>query len=382
MEAVGRLAGGIAHDFNNLLNVIMGYASLLTRRVSAGADASRLAQIVKAAERAAGLTRQLLAFSRKQVLEPRVLDLDTVVGELGGMLRRLIGEDVELVLQPGAGLWPVKADPGQLEQVVMNLAVNARDAMPQGGTLTISTANVEVDPEEAWRHPTVAAGRYVVLTVRDNGCGMDQEVQSHIFEPFFSTKEKGKGTGLGLATVYGVVQQTGGQIRVESAPGRGAAFHIYLPPTEAAPTSAPAPARVEPRRGAETVLLVEDEDSLRELAAEVLEGLGYRVLVAVDGKDALRVAQGAKGPIDLLLTDVIMPGLSGREVAARLAPARPGLHVLFMSGYTDEAIAHHGVLEPGMRLLNKPFTPDQLAQAVAHALDEATAHPSAISEQF
>jgi PAS domain S-box-containing protein len=368
MEAVGRLAGGVAHDFNNLLNVIMGYAALLSRRVAAGADASRLAQIVKSAERAAGLTRQLLAFSRKQVLEPVVLDLNAVVGELGGMLRRLIGEDVELVLQPAAGLWPVKADPGQLEQVVMNLAVNARDAMPHGGALTITTANVEVTPAEARQQATVPAGRYVVLTVRDNGCGMDQETQSHIFEPFFSTKEKGKGTGLGLATVYGVVQQTGGSIHVESAPGRGAAFHIYLPPSEGALAPAPPALAPELRHGAETVLLVEDEDSLRELTAELLEGLGYRVLAAGNGADALRSAQGHRGAIDLLLTDVVMPGISGREVAARLQQARPGVRVLFMSGYTDDAIAQHGVLEPGVRLLNKPFKMDQLAHAVAQAL--------------
>jgi two-component system, cell cycle sensor histidine kinase and response regulator CckA len=281
-------------------------------------------------------------------------------------------------MEPAAGLWPVKADPGQLEQVVMNLVVNARDAMPQGGILNISTANVQVSAAQAARLPALTAGPYVVLTIRDNGCGMDQETQAQIFEPFFTTKEPGKGTGLGLATVYGVVKQSGGYIWVDSEPGRGAAFHIYLPPAEGAAEagSVPDPAPSGILVGAETILLVEDEEPLRRLAAEVLTGRGYVVLPAASGAEALRAAQTHQGAIDLLLTDVIMPGMSGRVLADRLSVTQPQLRVLFMSGYTDDAIAHHGVLEEGARMIGKPFTVDALSVAVRQALDEEVTVPA------
>ncbi|MGH9861995.1 MAG: PAS domain S-box protein [Candidatus Acidiferrales bacterium] len=371
MEAVGRLAGGVAHDFNNLLTVIRGHSELLSNRLGEGhALRPSVLEIDKAAQRAAALTQQLLAFSRKQMIQPRLLDLNGVVANTQDMLRRLIGEDIELIAVASPELASVKADPNQLEQVILNLAVNARDAMPKGGKLIIETANAELDEVYASQHPGARPGRYVLLAVSDTGTGMDAETQAHLFEPFFTTKEKGKGTGLGLATVYGVVKQNEGYIWVYSELGRGTTVKIFLPRVEqavegeaakpAAPVAAP--------RGSETVLLVEDEEPLRRLAREFLESNGYRVLEAPTGQEALRLAERFQGPIHLLLTDVVMPGLSGRELAERLAPRRPETKVLYMSGYTEDAIVHHGVLGPGMSLLQKPFTLDALARKLRQVL--------------
>jgi PAS domain S-box-containing protein len=369
MEAVGRLAGGIAHDFNNLLAVMLGYTTLTQSRAADAAVVTRnLEHIRTAAERAASLTRQLLTFSRKQVLMPRVLDLDAVVGELSTMLERLIGEDIQLVTEIAAARGRIRADRSQMEQVIVNLAVNARDAMPQGGRLDISLRGVTVDgPGEAG---ALRPGRYARLDVRDNGVGMDAETMDRVFEPFFSTKEHGKGTGLGLATVYGIVKQSGGHIAVESSPGQGTAFRIWLPEVqdEVAET-AEAPSRSEAPRGSETILLVEDEEAVRHLLLEVLTGSGYHVLLAASGAEALKISRAHGGAVDLLLSDVVMPGMGGREVAAVLAAERPALRVLFASGYTAEAIARQGVLEAGLDLIHKPFTPDALLQRVRERLD-------------
>jgi nitrogen-specific signal transduction histidine kinase/CheY-like chemotaxis protein len=371
LEAVGRLAGGIAHDFNNLLTVITGRADFLLHTFQA--DDPRLRQIdliSQTARRAAALTRQLLAFSRKQVLQPKVLDLNAVVGTMDAMLRRLIGEDIDLLtaLQPDLGR--VKADPGQLEQVILNLAVNARDAMPRGGRLTLETADVELDETHARRHIGARPGRYVKLAVSDTGCGMDAETQARIFEPFFTTKEAGKGTGLGLATVYGIVKQSGGHIWVYSEPGRGTIFKIYLPRVEEVPESAAPEAYHGIRRqGSETVLLAEDDAELRGLASEILRGHGYTVLEATNGVEGAGVAEGHAGPIHALVTDVVMPRMGGRELAEALRSAHPETKVVYMSGYTDNAIMHHGVLEPGIVLLEKPFTPDALLGKVREVLD-------------
>jgi two-component system cell cycle sensor histidine kinase/response regulator CckA len=373
MEAVGRLAGGVAHDFNNILTAISSYSELLLADF-ATEDPRRadVEEIRKATDRAAALTRQLLAFSRRQVLQPKIVDLNTVIAGAGKLLRRLIGEDIALVTRLDPALGPVRADAGQLEQVIMNLAVNARDAMQTGGTLTLETENVVIEASKlAAEERIVAPGRYVLLRVRDTGSGMDADTRRHLFEPFFTTREKGKGTGLGLATVYGIVKQSGGFIWVDSEPGRGAAFRIYLPRVdEAAPPAARAAAAAEPAAaGTETILLVEDEDAVRAVARESLRRHGYRVLEARDAESALAIAAGFEGHIGLLLTDVVMPGLSGRALADRLAPKRPGTRVLFMSGYTDDAIVQHGVLEPGLSFLQKPFTPDVLAQKVREVLD-------------
>jgi PAS domain S-box-containing protein len=371
MEAVGRLAGGIAHDFNNLLTAILGSSDLLLEDLS-GDDQRRadVEDIKKAAQRAAALTRQLLAFSRQQVLAPQVLDLNALIADLEKMLRRLIGEDLEFrtVLAPDLGA--VRADPGQIEQVIMNLAVNARDAMPQGGKLTVETANVDLDEAYAQAHVPVVPGRYTMVAVSDTGIGMDTQVKGHIFEPFFTTKEKGKGTGLGLATVYGIVKQSDGYIWVYSEPGQGTSFKIYLPRVEA-PAEPPAPNATPPTslRGSETVLLVEDEDAVRNLTRRVLEAHGYTVLTAADGQEALRLADRHRGPIHLLLTDVVMPNMSGRQVAERVLSARRGTKVLYLSGYTDDAIIHHGVLAPGIAFLQKPFTPQGLARKLREVLD-------------
>ena len=373
MEAVGRLAGGIAHDFNNILTAITGYADLLLEDLAAKDPRRQDAEeIRKASDRAAGLTRQLLAFSRQQVLQPRVVDLNALVSELEKMLRRLLGEDVTLATALAPTLGRVRTDPGQLEQVIMNLAVNARDAMPTGGRLTIETADVEFDAAFAGDHYPAQPGEYVMLAVTDTGSGMDAETQVHLFEPFFTTKEKGKGTGLGLATVYGIVKQSGGFIWVYSELGVGSTFKIYLPRVEAAaepPSSRAAPAPVA--RGTETVLVAEDEAPVRAVARQTLERYGYRVLEAPSAEAALDVAQRYSGPIHLLLTDVIMPGLSGRDLAVRLATLRPETRVIYMSGYTDDAITRHGVLEPGFVFVQKPFTPDRLARAVREVLDGA-----------
>jgi two-component system, cell cycle sensor histidine kinase and response regulator CckA len=370
MEALGQLAGGVAHDFNNVLTAIGGYAELL--REDLAADDARRAdvdEILRATERAAALTHQLLAFSRRQVLAPRVLDLNAVVEDLDKMLRRLIGEDVELRIALAPKVGTVRADPGQLEQVILNLVVNARDAMPRGGKLTIETTNAELDESYAVEHPGVTAGPHVMLAVSDTGVGMDAATQAKIFEPFFTTKERGKGTGLGLATVYGIVKQSGGHIWLYSEPGRGTTFKIYLPQVDLAPEQlAQAPAARETPRGTETVLLVEDDEAVRNLARKRLEALGYTVLAASGGGDAIDLAASV-GPIHLLVTDVVLPGMSGRELATRLVAARPGLRVLYTSGYTDEAVVHHGVLDPGIAFLQKPFMPAALARKVRDALE-------------
>jgi PAS domain S-box-containing protein len=371
MEAVGQLAGGVAHDFNNLLAVIVGYADLLLRRVPADDERSlhQIEEIKKAGERATSLTRQLLAFSRKQVMQPKVLDLNAVVTDLDKMLRRLIGEHIEMQTVLSSKLGSVKADPGQIEQVLMNLAVNARDAMPDGGNLTIETANVELDSRYTQKHRPVEPGSYVMIAVSDSGCGMSAELQSRIFEPFFTTKDKGKGTGLGLSTVYGIVKQSNGSIWVYSEPGKGTTFKIYLPRVdEPAPLVEASVEKSTKLKGTETVLLVEDEEAVRHLAQEVLKSNGYRVLDASNGNEAVRVAEQHQGVIDLMLTDVVMPQLGGRELAEKLSVTRPDMRVLYMSGYTDDAIVHHGVLDGRAAFLEKPFAPDALALKVREVL--------------
>jgi two-component system, cell cycle sensor histidine kinase and response regulator CckA len=378
MEAVGRLAGGIAHDFNNLLMVIQGYADLLADRLPEGESLRRNAeQIQTAAQRATSLTQQLLAFSRKQMLAPKVLNVHSVVADMEKILRRLIGEDVELRTSTEHDLWLVKADRSQIEQVVMNLAVNARDAMPRGGRLTIETANVELDPSCVHTPAVLAPGKYVMLAVTDNGCGMDSNTQAHIFEPFFTTKEKGKGTGLGLATVYGIVKQSGGYIWVYSEAGHGTTFKIYLPKIEEDSPLAAHDRRVDAislPRGSEVVLLVEDERGVRELARQYLEMGGYTVLEAEDGHMALELASMHAGTIHLLMTDVVMPGISGREVAERIVAIRPGIKVLYMSGYTDQAAVHQGILEEDAVLLQKPFTRALLAAKLREVLSVEVVH--------
>ena len=375
MEAVGRLAGGVAHDFNNLLTLILGHSHLLLDRLEADNPMRAQIELIRTTgERAAGLTRQLLSFSRKQVLHPTVLDLTAVVTGLTSLLRRLVGEDVRFVIAPGPALGRIRADQGQLEQVLANLVINARDAMPDGGQITIRTANVQLDAAFSARHPEVRPGAYVMLAVGDTGSGMTPEVQAQIFEPFFTTKEVGKGTGLGLSTVYGIVTQHEGAIVVESEPGRGSTFTVYLPRVDEASTPATAVATpAAERQGTETILLVEDEVGVRALARDVLTMRGYTVLEATNGSAALRIAAQAAGPIHLLLTDVVMPGLNGRETADRLKVSHPDMRVLYMSGYTDDAIVHHGVLGPGTALLPKPFTPPVLARKVREMLDAPAA---------
>ncbi|PYT34074.1 MAG: hybrid sensor histidine kinase/response regulator [Acidobacteria bacterium] len=371
MEAVGRLAGGIAHDFNNLLNVITGYGELISERLPQGDPmGAKVDQIKKAAQRAASLTRQLLAFSRKQVIEPRVLDLNALLADLDKMLRRMIGEDIEMSTVEGQPLGRIKADPGQIEQIVMNLVVNARDAMPQGGKLTLGTANVDLDQAFARRNAGARAGAYVLLSVGDTGTGMDPETQSHIFEPFFTTKEMGKGTGLGLATVYGIVKQNNGYIEVESAPGRGACFRVYLPRVQDRAEALRARESTAPPQGSETILVVEDEDLVRQVVREALRSFGYTVLETGDAEEGARICKSHAGPIHLLMTDVIMPKMNGRALAKRLTLQRPDLKVLYMSGYTDSAIVQHGVLEPGVSFLQKPFALTALARKVRDVLDE------------
>jgi PAS domain S-box-containing protein len=371
LEAVGRLAGGIAHDFNNLLGVIIGHGELAEASFARHPDARRrLQQILDAARRAAGLTRQLLAFSRRQVLEPRVLDLNAVVAETGDLLRRLIGEDVSLVSELDPALGRVRVDPGQLSQILVNLAVNARDAMPRGGTLRVVTSNADVDEAFASAHEPIRPGRYVQLVVADTGVGMDEAVRSRAFEPFFTTKPEGEGSGLGLSTVYGIVKQSGGYVWLDSAPGRGATITIHLPRVDA-PLDAPATPPPAGRRGSETVLVVEDQDSLRDLICEMLADAGYSVLAAADGLLALETSAGHPGPIDLLVTDVIMPGINGRELLDRVRDARPGLRALFISGYTNDAIARSGARIEGASLLEKPFGRDDLLRAVREALSAA-----------
>ncbi len=370
IDSIGRLAGGIAHDFNNLLTIILGYSNLLMGRLPPeSSEFSETTQIKKAAGRAAALTRQLLAFSRKQVLRPHVLNLNTVVSGIEAMLGRVIGEDVQLKTVLDPKLEPVKADPSQIEQIVLNLVVNARDAMPKGGILTIETGNVVLDAEYAREHPSVSPGSHVMFAVSDTGTGMDHQTLSHIFEPFFTTKERGKGTGLGLATVYGIVKQSGGSIWVYSEAGRGTVFKIYFPRFEG-PVSEPEPAGPAlSLSGSETILLVEDDELVRELTREVLRTNGYVVLEAKDGHEALRIGREYDGLIHLILTDVVMPQISGQQVVEQIASTHPDIKSLFMSGYTDDAIHHHGILDPGVNFIEKPFAADGLLQKVREVLN-------------
>ncbi len=378
MESIGRLAGGVAHDFNNLLSVILSYADLAIEDLKPE-DPIRddMVQIQTAARRATELTQQLLTFSRQEVRQPRVLDVNELVVGMDRMLRRVLGEDIELTLLLAQDLGPVLADPGQVEQVVMNLAVNARDAMREGGKLVIETANVALDAAYAAAHLGVAPGPYVRLAIRDDGSGMDAATRARIFEPFFTTKEVGKGTGLGLATVFGIVQQSGGHIGVHTEPGVGSSFEVYLPRTERV-AEAPwvsAPSAVAP--GTETILLVEDEDQVRAVACAILRRSGYHVLDTSCGDDALRVSRDYPSRIHLLLTDVVMPKMSGRKVAEALLPQRPDMKMLFASGYTDDAIVRMGVLDDGFAFLQKPFTPDALLRKVRQVLDDGESSPSA-----
>jgi len=374
MEAVGQLAAGLAHDFNNVLTAVLGSSELLLLDTPAGATTREEIEIIRdAATRAQDLIRQLLAFSARQVLKPVVLDLSALVDNVHKMLRRLIGEDIALTSTFAPGLGRVRADPGQMEQVLVNLAVNARDAMPAGGRLTLATANTDIEPPPpgAGAGGPVPPGRYVMLQVTDTGSGMDAMTQARIFEPFFTTKARGRGTGLGLATVYGIVRQSGGHVAVESAPGAGTTFRIYLPRVEEALTAAAPPQPPPATAGSGTILLVEDERLVRVLARKVLEQAGYRVLVAEGGAQALELARGHNGVIDLLVTDVVMPEMSGREVMRRLLQERPAVRVLYMSGYSDEAVAQHGVLDVGTSFIAKPFTPTTLAAKVREVLQAA-----------
>jgi two-component system, cell cycle sensor histidine kinase and response regulator CckA len=376
LEAIGQLAGGVAHDFNNLLTAINGYSALALRRV--GDDhpiSSYLVEITKAGDRAANLTRQLLAFGRKQLLQPLAINLNDIVGDMIKLLKRLIGEDVQLVTKPGANLKQIKVDPGQMEQVLVNLVVNARDAMARGGTVTIETANIKLDGTYASRHVGLTPGEYVMLAISDTGTGMDHDTQSRIFEPFFTTKETGKGTGLGLSTVYGIVKQSGGNVWVYSEPGKGTTFKVYLPQVEGEATArAESKALATMKRGSETVLLVEDEDMVRKLTGELLEENGYSVLEANGGEEAISIFKERKAPIDLLITDVVMPKISGTEVAEQLKKIHPETKVLFMSGYTDEAIVHHGIVDSGIAFIQKPFSENALTRKVRDVLDAEKAN--------
>jgi PAS domain S-box-containing protein len=371
LEAVGKLSGGIAHDFNNILGVIIGYSEALQETIGVD-DPMREAvdEIEKAGQRAAALTQQLLAFSRKQVLEPKILDLNSIVTDVEKMLRRLIGADVELEIISDPTLGKVKADRGQIEQVILNLAVNARDAMEQGGTLRIETRDADLDANDTKRLRYVVPGHYVMLQVSDTGMGMSAEVQSHIFEPFYTTKEQGKGTGLGLATVYGVIKQSGGYIWLESEIGKGSTFQVYLPRAEGAATEVIPTDSSFKKHGPGTILVAEDEPPLLKLTCTTLRESGYKVLEAEDGARAIETAAQYAGDIQLLLTDVVMRGMNGRELADKMLSARPKIKVLYMSGYTDGAVATHGVLESGIVILRKPFTRKQLQQIVGEMLAE------------
>ena len=371
MDAIGRLAGGVAHDFNNLMTVVRGYSELLLSHLDKR-DPMRqdIEQINEAGKRASSLAHQLLTFSRKQALQPGTLNLNTLITDLKQMLGRLIGEDIELITVLETGLGYIKADAGQIDQVIMNLTVNARDAMPQGGKLIIETANVDLDEEYAHRHFSLQPGPYVRLSFSDTGTGMDEQTQSRIFEPFYTTKEEGKGTGLGLSTVYGIVKQSGGSIYVYSEPGQGTAFKIYLPRVQQAIESAtPDETQLEISCGTETILLVEDENMVRNLAQHILIEYGYTVLEARNGGEALLICEQYQKPIHLMLTDVVMPRMNGPELFKRLKPLLPSLQVLYMSGYTDRSIVHHGVSEQSVVCLEKPFTPKTLTQKVRQVLD-------------
>jgi len=374
MEAIGRLAGGIAHDFNNLLTVIINYAGFALDDVEGQSPLrAHLTEVCKAAERAATLTRQLLAFSRKQVMHPHVLDLNTIILGMEGMLRSLLGEDIAVSVARAVGLGKVMADPGQVEQVVMNLAVNARDAMPNGGTLTIETANTEIDEAGASSFPGIKPGPHVRLTVTDTGCGMDENTRMQLFEPFFTTKKTGKGTGLGLATVYGIVRQSSGAIWVRSEPSKGTTFTVLLP-RELSVTETAVRAATIPTSAAatETILVVEDEEAVRSLVKRILSSAGYTVLTAVNGGEALRLCEQQQGALHLVLTDVVMPEMGGKELADHLKERYPDLRVLFMSGYTKEAILDRGVLGPGTHFIGKPFSPADLRRIVREVLDSET----------
>jgi len=370
MEAVGMLAGGVAHDFNNLLTIITGYSQLILNNLGPE-DSNRhsVEQIMKAGERAAALTKQLLAFSRRQVLQPKVLDLNKLVSSLGAMLQRLIGEDVDLRLVLPPELGRVSADPGQIEQVLMNLVVNARDAMPKGGVLTVETANVQLDTTYAGRHLAAKAGSYILLAVSDTGAGMDAATQARLFEPFFTTKGSGKGTGLGLSTVFGIVKQSGGSVEVYSEPGRGTSVKVYLPRIDQ-PVSVEAEdgAKRVPR-GSETILLVEDDDMVRTLVRETLQREGYKILDAPGPLEAKRISEQFKPQIQLMITDVVMPKISGRELAEMLTRRRPDMKVLYMSGYTDNAVLNSGILQKEVAFLQKPFTPGALTEKVRDVLE-------------
>lgn len=371
MEAVGRLAGGVAHDFNNVLTVILSYSSMLMDELAEDAPMrAELEEIRKAGDRAAALTRQLLAFSRKQLLQPEVVNLDRIVSSMATMLRRLIGEDIELETLSAPGLGKVLVDPGQIEQVVMNLAVNARDAMPRGGKLTIETANIALDEGYSREHVGVTPGQYVMLAMSDNGVGMDQRTQARIFEPFFTTKEKGKGTGLGLSTVFGIVKQSGGHIWVYTEPGRGTTFKVYLPRTGTVATEELITETAAGKlRGSETILLVEDDPQVRVLTKAILQKTGYKVLEAKDPADAMVLCRMFEGVVDLLLTDVVMPQLSGADLANRLTLDRPAMKVIYMSGYTDDTIVRHGLLAADIAFLQKPLMPDTLVRKIREVLD-------------
>ena len=370
MEAVGRLAGGVAHDFNNLLTAILGYGELMKRRLERGSPLQRnVDEILKAGDKASALVAQLLAFSRKQVLQPKVINLNTVTLDIEKMLRRVIGEDIRLVTVLEERLGQVRADPGQVEQVILNLAVNARDAMPRGGSLVIETANVELPESYARDHVGVRAGPHVLLGVTDTGTGMDRETLDHIFEPFFTTKGPGQGTGLGLATVYGIVAQSGGHVFAYSEPGRGTSFKVYFPRVDQPAEALPGEEAEGPTGGAETILVVEDEDAVRALACEILEDRGYEVLEAARGDVALGLLEERRGRVDLVLTDVVMPGVDGPELAAAVSRSYPEVRVLYMSGYAGEAMRHRGVLPAGAPLIQKPFSAQILASRVREALD-------------
>jgi two-component system cell cycle sensor histidine kinase/response regulator CckA len=371
MEAVGRLAGGVAHDFNNMLSVISGYTELLTRKLPEDSPLRRDIKMIKqASEKAESLTQHLLAFSRRQIMRPINLNLNELINELRMMLERMIGEDIELIIKAGKSIGNVKADPGQIEQALMNMAVNARDAMPGGGTLIIETANIDLNEGIVHRKVTMQPGSYVLLTVSDTGVGMDQETQANIFEPFFTTKEKGKGTGLGLSTVYGVVKQSGGYIWVYSEPGQGTTFKIYLPRVAEMADQLPV-AEQPPERlhGTETVLLVEDDEGVRSVCEVILGEHGYKVFAARNGEEALKFFNRSKGAVDLLVTDVVMPGISGPELAGQTRPFRTDMRVLYVSGYAENAIVHHGKLDPGISFLQKPFSPNDLLRRVRKVLD-------------
>jgi nitrogen-specific signal transduction histidine kinase len=372
MESIGTLAGGIAHDFNNLMTAVTGYSELALRSLGPDDKLRPKLEVIKSAgERAAALTRQLLAFSRKQMLQPKVLDLNSVVTGIAQMLPRVIGEHIDLRFRLGDPLGQIKADPSQIEQVLMNLAVNASDAMPKIGCLTIETRNVHLTGKLGRSGLTVEPGHYVMMAVSDTGTGIDEETQSHIFEPFFTTKDVGKGTGLGLSTVYGIVKQSGGGLWVYSEPGRGTTFKIYLPRVdEISESESFEDVSAEVPRGQETVLLVEDEEVVRNLSREILETYGYSVLVAANGKEGLRASEEFDGRIDLVITDVIMPLMGGPEMTENLRITRPDARVLFMSGFTDDAIVHHGVLDDGVSFLQKPFSLEALASKAREVLDQ------------